>query len=125
MKQLILSGLVAAAFLSSAAHAHSSGWGNDSRHYRPREHAYGSRIDQRQYRQQRLIENGWRSGQLTRAEMRRLEFEQWRIQRKKNFFLSDGVLTRGERAELRRDLERAGLRIDREMQDRERHHWRY
>lgn len=124
MKGLILSGLVAAAFLSSAAHAHSSGWNDDSRHYRPHEQ-YGSRIDQRQYRQQRLIEKGWRSGQLTREEMRRLQFGQRRIQRKENFFLSDGVLAPGERAELRRDLDRARLRIDREMHDRERRHWRY
>lgn len=79
-----------------------------------------SGIDARQHRQQQRIEQGWRSGELTRPEARRLEGEQRMIRREERRYRADGVLTGAERRDLRRDLDRASAHIYREKHDAQR-----
>jgi hypothetical protein len=65
----------------------------------------------RQIHQQRLIWNGWKSGQLTPWELRMLEREQLAIRRATHRAWSDGVLTPWERARLHWRLDRARFHI--------------
>jgi hypothetical protein len=74
-------------------------------------------IPLRQERQQNRIYQGVRSGQLTRREFRGLEREQYRIQRNKQRFKSDGNFTPQERARIQRQLNRASRDIYRQKHD--------
>ncbi|MBK6630460.1 MAG: hypothetical protein IPG33_05120 [Betaproteobacteria bacterium] len=73
-------------------------------------------INARQHQQQR-IGQGVRSGDLTRSEVRRLEGEQRHIRREERRYLSDGHLSRAERADLRHDQNRASRHIYDEKHD--------
>ena len=76
-------------------------------------------IDQRQHRLERRIEQGWRSGELTRREYRRLQHEARDIERMEHFFRSDGWLSPHERSELHARLDHLAREIYRERHDGE------
>jgi hypothetical protein len=76
-------------------------------------------VRQRQVRQQNRIYQGVNSGALTRGEFRRLEREQYHIQRDKQRAWSDGKVTRPERARLNGELNHASRDIYREKHDKQ------
>jgi hypothetical protein len=69
------------------------------------------RINQRQENQQDRIQQGVKSGQLTRREAQRLESIEGRIQANKLIDKSDGHVSPRERAQLDRELNRASRDI--------------
>ena len=69
------------------------------------------RVTKRQQNQQGRIEQGVKSGELTKGETRRLERQQGKIQRDKRAAKADGVVTPGERAKLNREQNRASKRV--------------
>lgn len=81
---------------------------------------WGQSIDRRQYDQRERIEQGLRSGALTREEARSLAAEQRAIRQEERAYRSDGVLTRAEREDLWRDLNVAGRNIYTQTHDAER-----
>ncbi|HYV04975.1 MAG TPA: hypothetical protein VFB82_10330 [Blastocatellia bacterium] len=74
-------------------------------------------INGRQYREQRRIREGIRSGELTRREAGRLETEQARIRMYERFARRDGYVSPRERAGLDRRLDRASRDIYRQKHD--------
>jgi len=70
-------------------------------------------IDQRQANQERRIEQGVRSGQLTRREAARLERGQARIRQMEQQALADGHISRRERAAIDREQEKQNQLIAR------------
>jgi hypothetical protein len=74
-------------------------------------------VNQRQHNQHERIEQGVKSGELTRGETRRLQAEQRQIRREERQYKSDGTLTRGERKDLQRDLNHASRDIYRQKHD--------
>ena len=75
--------------------------------------AFAQGVDQRQDNQERRIEQGERSGALTRGEANRLDRQQNRIDRAedRDRAAHDGRLTRGERARLEARENRASAHI--------------
>jgi len=69
------------------------------------------RINRRQENQQDRIQQGIRSGELTRREAGRLESLEGRIQANKLIDKSDGHVSPRERAQLNRELNRASRDI--------------
>ena len=76
-------------------------------------------IDQREWRQQRRIWSGYRSGDLTPREFRQLEREQAHIRHSEARARRDGDLTARERMRLDRELDRANRHIFRQGHDRQ------
>jgi len=76
-------------------------------------------VNHRQHHQQRRIEQGVRSGELTRQETRDLRKEERGIRQEERAYKSDGKLTRTERQDLHRDLNQASKDIYREKHDDE------
>jgi opacity protein-like surface antigen len=76
-------------------------------------------IDQRQANQERRIDQGIASGQLTPREAARLDRQQDRIDRMENKAKADGVVTAKERARLHAAQDRASRNIAREKHDRQ------
>ena len=74
-------------------------------------------VNKRQQNQHERIVNGVKSGELTRSEVRSLRADQRAIRAEEREFKSDGVLTRGERRELHRDLNESSRDIYREKHD--------
>src|SRR5215470_146366 len=70
-----------------------------------------------QKREQARINQGVRSGELTRHEARRLEAEQARIRVDERFYRADGKLGPRERERLRKELGHASHDIYREKHD--------
>ena len=68
-------------------------------------------VTKRQVKQQARIQQGAKSGELTRGETRRLERQQMKIQHDKKVAKSDGVVTPAERAKLSKEQNRASKRI--------------
>lgn len=81
--------------------------------------AYASRIDQRQAGQQRRIDEGVKSGQLTTKEAERLQKGQQRVQKMEDGARADGRITREERRRIERTQDRESERIRRESHDRQ------
>jgi hypothetical protein len=75
------------------------------------------RIDQREARQQKRIDQGVASGQLTPKETARLEAQQGRIQAAEVKAKSDGVVTAKERASLTKRQNKASRNIRRQKHD--------
>jgi hypothetical protein len=95
--------VLAAALLmatSAVASAHDYGYGT-------------SGIDARRAWEQRRINNGLRSGQLTWREYRYLEREQARIARDERRAKADGYISPSERYRLNRELDQASRDIHR------------
>lgn len=74
-------------------------------------------VNHRQHQQQRRIDQGVRSGELTRQETRALRKEERAIRQEEKAYKSDGKLTRKERKDLHRDLNQASKDIYREKHD--------
>lgn len=74
-------------------------------------------IDRREYREQQRINQGIRSGELTRREARRLEAGLARIKIDERFARSDGNLSPRERARLNRELNHESGGIYRQKHD--------
>ena len=75
------------------------------------------RIDQRQANQERRIEQGEKSGQLTPREAARLEKGQARVQKMEDKAAADGKVTPRERAKIERAQNRQSRKIAREKHD--------
>jgi hypothetical protein len=80
----------------------------------------GAGTSARQHNQMERVRQGIASGEVTREEARRLLHEQRAVRREEAAYRSDGVLSRGERADLHRDLNRASADIARQRHDRQR-----
>jgi hypothetical protein len=78
------------------------------------------RIDQRQANQERRIDQGVASGQLTRPEARRLERQQGAIDRAENRARADGTVTAQERARLTHMQNHTSAHIARQRHDAQR-----
>lgn len=77
-------------------------------------------VDAREAHQRARIADNVRTGALNPREAARLTAEQARIRREEyRYRHDDGVLGPWERADLRRDLDRASARIYREAHDRQ------
>jgi hypothetical protein len=74
-------------------------------------------VNHRQHAQGHRIQQGAKSGELTRGETRRLQAEQRHIRHEERSYKSDGQLTRAERADLHRDLNHASRDIYRQKHD--------
>jgi hypothetical protein len=79
--------------------------------------AFDSRVDHVQRDQRQRVEQGIRSGALTRSEAQRLMAEQRALEAEERRYLADGVLTQWERTDLARDLNVAGRHIYNETHD--------
>jgi polyhydroxyalkanoate synthesis regulator phasin len=77
------------------------------------------RIDKRQENQQRRIDEGVKSGQLTEKEAARLQKGQQRVQKMEDKAMADGKLTREERRRIERAQDSESDRIRRETHDRQ------
>jgi hypothetical protein len=75
-------------------------------------------IDRREHHQQVRINQGIRSGELTRQEARRLEAEQARI-RVNERFARRGGFTPEERRRIQNELNKASRDIDKQKHDRQ------
>ena len=80
------------------------------------------RVDQRQENQERRIEQGVASGQLTQREAARLEHRQDHVAAAEARAKADGQVTRRERARLHAMQDRESRRIHRQKHDRQRAH---
>jgi len=74
-------------------------------------------VNQRQHNQQQRMQQGWRSGDLTRNESRNLQGQARDIRREERSYRSDGNFSRAERADVHRDLNRLSRDIHRERND--------
>jgi hypothetical protein len=79
-------------------------------------------INQREWRQQERIWHGYRSGDLTPGEFRRLEREQAFIRRSEAHARRDYRFTARERLRIQREQDRASQHIFRQSHDRQ--YWR-
>ena len=77
------------------------------------------RIDKRQENQERRIEQGQKSGQLTPKEAARLEKGQARVQKMEDKAAADGKLTKKERAKIEQAQNRQSKKIYRERHDKQ------
>ena len=77
------------------------------------------RIDKRQAEQQRRIDQGVKSGQLTEKEAARLEKGQARIQRMEDKAKADGVVTKKEHARIEHQQNVESRKIARQKHDRQ------
>ncbi len=77
----------------------------------------GQGVDARQHRQHHRIEQGVRSGELTRREAARATAQQRHIRAEERRYRADGNLGPVERADLRRDQARASRGIHRQKHD--------
>ena len=72
-----------------------------------------------EHREQVRINQGIKSGELTRSEARRLEAEQARIRVDERFDKADGKLTLKERAQLYKELQHASHDIYQQKHDKQ------
>ena len=77
-------------------------------------------INQREYQLAQRIEQGWRSGELTRQEYARLRLELRDIERHEQYFMADGRLSPRERGQLQARLDNLSRDIYRQKHDMER-----
>jgi len=82
-------------------------------------------INERQQRLEQRIEHGWRTGELTRPEVRRLRHELLDIERVEHHFWSDGRFTPRERSDLHARLDHVSRLIQHERSDVKRRHGSY
>ena len=79
-----------------------------------------SGIDKRQASQERRIQQGVKSGQLTGREAARLEQREAKIKANKQAAMADGKVTAQERRKLQREQNRTSRAITRQKHDRQR-----
>lgn len=75
------------------------------------------KVRHRQVNQQERIQEGKRSGELTRGEAAALQAQQAKIQHDKKEAKEDGVVTPAERAKLKREQRRASKNVYRQKHD--------
>jgi hypothetical protein len=75
------------------------------------------RVDQRQANQEKRIDQGIASGELTKRETRRLEREQIAINKAEDKAKADGTVTKRERVRLHRAQNQASKDIARQKHD--------
>lgn len=78
------------------------------------------RIDQRQETQQKLIEQGVQSGQLTGKEAARLQKGQAKVQKMEDTAMKDGTMTNKERQRIERAQDQQDWKIYREKRNKQR-----
>ena len=76
-------------------------------------------VNRHQHRHAHRIQQGVRSGELTRDETRALAQEQRTIRQEERAYKSDGKLTKQERKDLHQDLNQASRNIYAEKHDAE------
>ncbi len=76
-------------------------------------------VDKRQAVQERRIQEGVASGQLTPREANRLDRQQKKIDKMESRAKADGVVTARERTRLHRQLDKANRAIGKEKHDRQ------
>lgn len=81
--------------------------------------AFGKSINNIEHREQARINQGIRSGELTRGEAKRLEAEQARIRVDERFARADRNLTTREREQLQKELRHASHDIYQQKHDRQ------
>lgn len=106
MKRYIWAGLIA--LFSAIAPAWANPVGPDAA------------MSEREYRLEQRIEHGWRTGELTRPEYRRLRFALTDIERADRYYRSDGFLSPREARELHARLDALSREVFRETRDVER-----
>jgi len=84
--------------------------------------SWAETINHREWRQQNRIWRGYRSGDLTPRELRRLQSEQAHIRRSEARARRDGDFTPRERMRIQREQNRASRDIFRQRHDRQ--YWR-
>src|SRR5688500_14837444 len=77
------------------------------------------RVDKRQAKQEKRIEAGQKSGQLTEKEAQRLEKGQARVQKMEDKAVADGKVSAKERARLEKAQDRQSRKIRRERHDKQ------
>jgi hypothetical protein len=81
--------------------------------------ARGARIDQRQTNQDKRIDQGVKSGQLTQREAARLDKGQAHVDKMENRALADGKITKGEANRIERAQDRQSARIYTQKHDKQ------
>jgi hypothetical protein len=76
-------------------------------------------IDKRQANQEKRIDQGVASGELTKREARRLEKQQAHINKAEGRAKADGVVTKAERARLHHEQDKASGNILRQKHDKQ------
>ncbi len=109
MKKIVLSAALALLAMTSVAGAHERSGYNSQRE-----------IDARQSNQEARIQQGVRSGDLTRREAAALEAEQAHIRALERNAQRDGRIDRREAAQIRQAQEEASRHIYQERHDNER-----
>ncbi|MGZ8144610.1 MAG: hypothetical protein ACXWTH_13635 [Methylosarcina sp.] len=109
MKNTKMIVLIAGLLSMTSALAHTSDY---YKQHKPHYYTIQDRVDIRQQKQQRRIEQGIDSGLLTRGELEKLERQQNKIARLENRFKSDGRLSRKEQRILTQKLDLASQRIN-------------
>jgi Skp family chaperone for outer membrane proteins len=84
-----------------------------------RHHPHDPGVNARQHHQQERIEQGARSGELTRGEARQLRQEERGIRKEEREYKADGKLTKDERKDLHEDLNKVSKDIHDEKHDAE------
>ena len=74
-------------------------------------------IERRQARQQKRIDQGVKSGELTRKEARKLEKREAKIEKDKLKAEADGKLTAKEKVKLNKELDKESRKIYRQKRD--------
>jgi hypothetical protein len=74
-------------------------------------------IDKQQANQEKRIQQGVNSGELTNREANRLEKRETKLQANKEKAQADGVVTKKERAKLQREAKRDSKAIHRQKHD--------
>jgi hypothetical protein len=74
-------------------------------------------IDKRQANQEKRIDQGVKSGELTKREANRLEKREDKLQKDKEKAQADGVVTKKERRQLNREANRDSKAISRQKHD--------
>ena len=79
-------------------------------------------LDKREQNQQERIEQGVKSGELTKPEAHRLERSERRLERHEEKAKADGTVTPAERARLQHEASHTSKRIYRQKHDRQDRH---
>lgn len=77
------------------------------------------RIDQRQENQEKRIQQGVKSGELTKKEAARLEKGQARVQKMEKKAMADGKMTKKEKARIEHAQDVQSKKINREKHDKQ------
>lgn len=112
---LTLSGIALTLLLGNSALAAEQRHDRHAAGHRPAKHS----VDAREHHQRERVEQGVRSGQLTRSETKKLVHQQREIRQEEKAYRSDGKFTKEERKDIQHDLNRASKNIREEKHDAE------